>query len=82
MKSLHRPDLYQWSRFDEARNVDFHGTLWVRPGGNVLIDLRNVYDRAEAEEAGFAYSGIGRGRLERGPHLKIVQNGGDAKAAR
>ena len=29
----------------------------------VLVDLRNVYDRGEAEEAGLAYSGIGRGRL-------------------
>ncbi|UVO51440.1 UDP-glucose/GDP-mannose dehydrogenase family protein [Sphingomonas sp. SUN019] len=26
----------------------------------VLVDLRNVYDRAEAEKAGFAYSSIGR----------------------
>ena len=38
MKSLHRPDLYTWSTFDEARNVDFHGVCWVRPEGNVLID--------------------------------------------
>jgi hypothetical protein len=38
MKSLHRPDLYSWSTFDEARNVDFHGLCWVRPDGNVLID--------------------------------------------
>lgn len=38
MKSLHRPDLYCWSTFDEARNVDFHGVCWVRPDGNVLID--------------------------------------------
>lgn len=38
MKSLHRPDLFSWSVFDEARDVDFHGLLWTRPGGNVLID--------------------------------------------
>ncbi|MBK7857780.1 MAG: MBL fold metallo-hydrolase [Archangiaceae bacterium] len=38
MKSLHRPDLYGWSRFDEARNLDFNSVAWVRPGGNVLID--------------------------------------------
>ncbi len=38
MKSLHRPDLYCWSIFDEARNVDFHSICWVRPNGNVLID--------------------------------------------
>ena len=26
----------------------------------VLVDLRNVYDRAEAERAGFTYRGLGR----------------------
>ena len=30
--------------------------------GKVLVDLRNVYDRDEAEEAGLTYFGIGRGR--------------------
>lgn len=38
MKSLHRADLFGWSRFDEARNLDFNSVLWVRGGGNVLID--------------------------------------------
>jgi glyoxylase-like metal-dependent hydrolase (beta-lactamase superfamily II) len=38
VKRLHRPDLWSWSVFDEARNIDFHGLLWVRPGGNVAID--------------------------------------------
>ena len=38
MKQLHRPDLYGWSVFDEARNLDFHGLCWVRPEGNVLVD--------------------------------------------
>ncbi len=38
MKSLHRPDLFGWSSFDEARNVDFNGTLLVREGGNVAFD--------------------------------------------
>ena len=38
MKRLHRPDLYGWSVFDESRNIDFHGLLWARPDGNVLID--------------------------------------------
>ncbi len=38
MKRLHRPDLYGWSIFDEDRNLDFHSVLWVRDGGNVLID--------------------------------------------
>jgi hypothetical protein len=38
MKSLHRPDLYAWSTFDEARNLDFHSLLWVRSEGNVVVD--------------------------------------------
>jgi glyoxylase-like metal-dependent hydrolase (beta-lactamase superfamily II) len=38
MKSLHRPDLFCWSEFDEARNIDFNSFLWVRPGGNIMVD--------------------------------------------
>jgi hypothetical protein len=38
MKQLHRTDLYGWSVFDESRNLDFHGLLWVREGGNVMVD--------------------------------------------
>ncbi|ATB44029.1 hypothetical protein CYFUS_009510 [Cystobacter fuscus] len=38
MKALHRKALYGWSVFDEARNLDFHSVLWVRPEGNVVID--------------------------------------------
>jgi hypothetical protein len=31
--------LFCWSRFDEARNIDFHGLAWIRAeGGNVLVD--------------------------------------------
>jgi hypothetical protein len=38
MKALHRPDLFAWSAFDEARNIDFNTTLWCRQAGNVLVD--------------------------------------------
>ncbi|MFT4975791.1 MAG: glyoxylase-like metal-dependent hydrolase (beta-lactamase superfamily II), partial [Myxococcota bacterium] len=38
MKRLHRDDLYCWSDFDEARNIDFNSVLWVRDGGNVVVD--------------------------------------------
>jgi hypothetical protein len=38
MKALHRPDLFAWSAFDEARNIDFNTTLWCREDGNVLVD--------------------------------------------
>lgn len=38
MKATHRPDIFSASVFDEARNLDFNGTLLVRPDGNVLVD--------------------------------------------
>ncbi|HWA73537.1 MAG TPA: hypothetical protein VG937_14425 [Polyangiaceae bacterium] len=38
MKQLHRPDLYGFSVFDEARNIDFHSVLWLRANGNALFD--------------------------------------------
>lgn len=56
MKSLHRPDLYAWSVFDEARNIDFHGLLWQRPEGNVLVDPLPLsdHDRRHLAELGGA----------------------------
>ena len=39
MKRLHRDDIYGWSAFDERLNIDFHSVVWVRPGGNVVIDV-------------------------------------------
>ena len=44
MKQLHRNDLFGWSVFNEERNIDFHGTLWVRENGNVLIDPMPMSD--------------------------------------
>ncbi len=38
MKYTHRTDVLTWSRFDEARNVDFNALAWIRADGNVLID--------------------------------------------
>jgi glyoxylase-like metal-dependent hydrolase (beta-lactamase superfamily II) len=38
MKQLHRKDLFGWSEFNPERNLDFNSVLWVREGGNVLID--------------------------------------------
>lgn len=38
MKQLHRPDLWCWSQFDRARNLDFHSYAWIRQGGNVVVD--------------------------------------------
>ncbi len=38
MKSLHKSNLYCWSQFDEARNIDFHSYLWIREKGNIVFD--------------------------------------------
>ena len=56
MKSLHRPDLHGWSRFDERRNVDFCSVAWIRPEGNVLIDPlpMSEHDRAHLSALGGA----------------------------
>src|SRR4051812_7841898 len=56
MKSLHRPDLFSWSQFDESRNIDFNSYAWVRPTGNVLIDPlpMSAHDRAHLDKLGGA----------------------------
>ncbi len=56
MKQLHRGDLWSWSTFDEARNLDFHSVVWVRPEGNVVIDPlpMSAHDRAHLETLGGA----------------------------
>src|SRR5918993_286939 len=54
------------TEWDEFRALDLDD-LASAMSGKVLVDLRNVYDSAEAEAAGLAYFGIGRGRLNRKP---------------
>jgi len=51
MKSLHRPDLFGWSVFDEQRNVDFNGTVWVRDEGNIVIDPMPMSEHDQAHLA-------------------------------
>jgi UDPglucose 6-dehydrogenase len=51
------------TEWDEFRALDLEKIAEVLRG-KMLVDLRNVYDRRDAEEAGLAYYGIGRGRLE------------------
>ncbi|MEQ1567739.1 MAG: MBL fold metallo-hydrolase, partial [Myxococcota bacterium] len=48
MKALHRPGLFCWSSFDEARNVDFHGYAAVRPEGTLVIDPLPLSDHDRA----------------------------------
>ncbi len=49
------------TEWDEFRALDLD-RIATALRGKVLIDLRNVYDRSEAEEAGLEYYGVGRGR--------------------
>ena len=38
MKALALDGFYSWTRYNHEKGMDFNGHLWVRPGGNVLID--------------------------------------------
>jgi UDPglucose 6-dehydrogenase len=53
------------TEWDEFRALDLDRVA-AAMRGKVLVDLRNVYDRAEAEEAGLVYWGMGRGKLPQG----------------
>jgi glyoxylase-like metal-dependent hydrolase (beta-lactamase superfamily II) len=44
MKRLLLENFYSWSVFSEARQIDFNGHLWVREGGNVVIDPVAISD--------------------------------------
>ena len=54
------------TEWDEFRALDLERIAAMLRSKN-LVDLRNVYDRQEAEEAGLTYFGVGRGRLESRP---------------
>ena len=63
------------TEWDEFRALDLD-RIAKGMRGRVIVDLRNVYDRSEAEEAGFEYYGLGRGRIAgNGARLKLVSNG-------
>ncbi len=49
------------TEWDEFRALDLK-EIAARMRGRMLVDLRNIYDRRDAEEAGLSYRGIGRGR--------------------
>jgi len=50
------------TEWDEFRALDLEKVAELLRG-KVLVDLRNVYDRRDAEEAGLHYYGVGRGKL-------------------
>jgi UDPglucose 6-dehydrogenase len=47
--------LTEWNQF---RSLDFERVKELA-GGRFLFDLRNIYDRTQMEELGFAYYGVG-----------------------
>ena len=49
------------TEWDQFRALDL-AAIAKTMRGKLLIDLRNIYDRVEAERAGLSYRGIGRGR--------------------
>jgi UDPglucose 6-dehydrogenase len=53
------------TEWDEFRALDLDKVA-AAMRGKILVDLRNVYDREDAEEAGLTYFGVGRGRIEKG----------------
>jgi UDPglucose 6-dehydrogenase len=52
------------TEWDEFRGLDL-GRFAKVMRGKLIVDLRNVYNRSDAEEAGLSYIGIGRGRIDR-----------------
>ena len=52
------------TEWDEFRALDLERIAGLLKG-KILVDLRNVYDRQEAEEAGLIYYGVGRGRSDK-----------------
>ena len=56
--------LTEWNEF---RALDLK-RVRQRMAGNVIVDLRNMYSRSLAEEAGFIYHGVGRTSL---PRMKV-----------
>ena len=49
------------TEWDEFRALDLEAIAGTMKG-KVLVDLRNVYDSAEARKAGLTYYGVGRGK--------------------
>jgi UDPglucose 6-dehydrogenase len=50
------------TEWDEFRALDLD-RIAAALKGKILVDLRNVYDREEAEQAGLTYFGVGRGKI-------------------
>lgn len=71
MKSLHREDLFMWSAFDEARNIDFNSVFWRGPGLNIVVDPLPLGDHDRAHIA--ALGGIDLIVLTNADHVRDTQ---------
>ena len=49
------------TEWDEFRALDLEA-IAQKMKGKALVDLRNVYDRAEVERFGLVHFGVGRGQ--------------------
>ena len=80
MKRLHRDDIYGWSAFDERLNIDFHSVVWVRPGGNVVIDPLPLseHDRAHLEQLGSVHTIV----ITNSDHTRASESLAEATGAR
>ena len=58
----------EWKQFRSPGLRHAASRRWRSP---VIFDGRNIYDPLEVEAAGLAYYGIGRGRIDRGPDMRI-----------
>ena len=66
--------------FNEERNIDFHGILWVRESGNVLIDPMPMseHDRNHLEKLG----GAAHLLITNSDHVRDSQNLVESTGAR
>ena len=56
---LGSPDNVWITEWNEFRSLDLNKLL-SRMKGNVMVDLRNIYDPEKMKATGFAYSSVGR----------------------
>jgi UDPglucose 6-dehydrogenase len=60
--------LTEWNEFRAVSAKDLRKSM----RGDVVIDLRNIWDPASMAEAGFVYSSIGRPKRRAGPELSVA----------
>jgi len=62
--------MFQWSAFDAARNVDFHGTLLVLPTGNLVFDPMPLSEHDAAHVA--SLGGVAWVNISNADHVRAA----------